>query len=426
MTVAALDDAFRSLKADPLSRQSLEACIVGMVSSGRCGDHAARELLYLSARKQELSGLELAKLILSAARHEHRVVTLVGESDECQLKLGVHDVGIQGGTQHFPGACQVVAINGNAEYAFVAGRRLLIDMLMEPDAVLPPKEGVTPIWRARQIERFVDRAREIGLVAPPIDVDRLEETEPFGISYGDAMTDVRGGDAFKWSVARFRVLHRGLVYRCRFIRTSDPEAMKFEDPDFVECDPRFATAPSGSVRYVAPNPETWGLRGTCEYPFVTPFGHTVDHVRHGDMGLMIQTPYDLLSAVKAYSSAWLAGAQTSPAMFMDIVKILGMRGWFKADDNGRWYCVYERFGSTLDVSFHANGDGTVKAKLQYSFAGSDHGCEPVWVRTPRRLFEVVRDSFWIGDDGRERYRPGDVPPWIAAMREKRPHDDGIG
>lgn len=399
-----------------------------MAAEDRLVDHAAREVVAAAAIRQNLKGIDLAHFLLTALSVEHKVAKLVGSTDECQFKILGYDVGVQGGTPHFPDACRVDVV-GEHEYAFLAGRRLMVDLLMDPASILPPPEGPNPIWRAVQIEKFVSRVRELGLSAPPANEDRLGESGDLAISHGEAMTDVRGGESKKWSVARFRVVHRGLVYRCRFVRTTKDEyGIGYEEPDVIECDPRFATAPSGSVRYIAPKPALWGRRGASSPKHVvTPFGHTVDHVRYGDMGFRIQTPYDLLAAIKRYSAAWKAGPQKSPETFMALVELLGMRGWFERyGQTHAWRCTRERHDSSVDVFFHKQEDGTLKAKLQFSFAESTIGCRPVWIRTPRRFYEVIRDTYWGGPDGRKRYKPGDVAPWVAAMREDRPEDDGIG
>lgn len=436
MTVTAFHEAVGSLRADMKSRDALVTCISALTSTpAGLADHAAREVVFLAAKRQGLTGIEIIELILSAMSHEFRTKELVTKSRECQFSLLGYEIGVQDGHPDTPDACVVDAILGEVDYGAVAGRRWLIDLVMDPSSILPPPGGPTLAWRTAQIERFVSRTREIGLAAPPVNEDKLEETYPLGISYGDAMTDVRGGDARKFSVARFRVLHKGLVYRCRFNRP-EPDGCVLDGPDYVECDPRFATAPSGSIRYVAPPPSTWGFRGRSpSRPVITPFGHVVGHVSHGDMRWRIQTPYDLRSAIRAYSSAWKSGPQRSPSEFMRLVGKLGMDQWFErrpfrtesgALDERFWRCRYERFDCTLDVEFVQQEDGTWKAKLQFMFAGSSSGMPPVWVKTPRRFYEIVRDSLWIGVDGRKLYRPGEVPPWIAAMKEERPKDDGVG
>lgn len=431
MTVSTFEEAVRALKSDPTSRSAWQACVSSMKVEGRLRDHAAREAVYLSAKKQGLKGLDLVTLLLSSLSHEHRVAKLVDNVPECQFKLHGHDVGIRGGHLTIPNACEVMAIQGDNEFCFVAGRRLLIDMLMDPASVLPPAEGPTEAWRRSQIERYVALARELGLVAPPINTQKLGEWGALGISFGEAMTDVRGGDSQKWSIARFRVVYRGLVYRCRFVKPSDSEDKGFDEPDSVECDPRFATAPSGSVRYVAPRADHWGKRGAPpRRGAIRPFGHVVGHVQRGDMALKMQTPYDLLSAIRAHSSAWRAGPQRSPTRFMKIIERLGMRGWFAPSKSRKnvWHFVYEKFNSSLDVIFHEQENGSWKAQLQFTFDGApiDGRDGSVWVRSPRRLYELVRDSYWIGADGRKLYKPGDVPPWVAAVHEERPVDDGVG
>lgn len=427
------------LKNDLSSRAALEACVSGMSSDGRLGDHAAREIVYLAAKRQRLSGLELVDLLLKNMDVRYGVEPLHRNHYVCSLTVLGYKVSIEERHLPFKRTCSVDAISEDStvDYGFVAGRRLLIDFLMDPSSHLPPPGGPpTAAWRTAQIERFVYRAREIGLEMPPVNEERLGETHPLGINFGDAFTNVRGGESLKWSTARFRVVHRGLVYRCRFINSCNPDYdPRLLGPDFVECDPRFATAPSGSVRYVAPPPSCWGLRGGHRPRLVTPFGHLVNHVSRGDTKWVIQTPYDLRSAIRRYSSAWKAGPQRSPTDFMRLVKRLGMGDWFNIrpvrmeGDNRKdrfWCCRYERFGCSLNISFHEQPDGMWKARLQFTFAEMTTGLPPVWIKTPRRFYEVVRDSLWIGSDGREEYRPGSVPSWIAAMREKRPEDDGVG
>jgi hypothetical protein len=409
----------------PESRPALEELVSAMVREGRLKEHAVRELVFRAARRQGLRGDDLLALLLERMGIESRLVSLVGKTYERQFKLMGRDVGVQDNTVWRLGKVSDVTVCwGDAhEYAFVGGRRLLIDMLMDPEATLPPEKGVTDSWRIASIERFVDRAREIGLTAPEVGREKNGEEGGLAISFGEGMTNVRGSGSTVWSKARFRVTRKGLVYRCRFSDVSDPEQFGFYEPDLCECDPRFATAPSGGSRYVAPLPKRWSFRGVPP-DTITPFGHVVRHVEWGDMGHRLQTPYDLRSAVIAHSTAWLAGPQPTADKFMRLVSRLGLGDWLRHDPTAphAWRSIHERDGVSFDVEFVNCGD-LVAAEVHFSIEGSRRG--HVVVDTPRRLYEIVRDTLWCDPDGREQHDPRNVAPWTAAVNEKTPTDDGI-
>lgn len=365
---------------------------------------------------------------------------LLSDGDGAMVKLPNYKLLVHGAVAETNlDVCRFRAKSRSHELSGFCGRRLLLDMILSPRTALPSPKIPLSIWRARYIERFVKEVRRIGLKAPPIS-HSLGEDE-LGISHGDQADRIRRFGPHS-SVARFRVVHRGLVYRCRFVR-------HHSSFDYVECDPRFATAPSGSRRYTMPPRTDWAYRTKIQDihhpPAITwlsePFSFFVRHVETQGTGLVLQTPYDLLEGIRSFTAAWKAGWQPTGEAFMATLGSLGMdtgpgdmnarptkaggTGMFARVEPNRWSLRFDQWMFSADISFEQADKGVV-AVVQFLHRWQKYSHRGVVrVHTPRRLYQLIRDTFWDGNDGRKRYQ-GNGMNWIAAMREAIPVDDGVG